>query len=304
MALRLPTLTEGCSGIAVEYLQTLLISNGHPVSVTKSFDAATKAAVMAFQQSKGLQADGVVGELETWPALSLKQPDLTQSVSGLDIIDYPLQKDEYYHEIFPKKTIILHHTAGSHRPDYTIQGWEHDRNRYGGSLPVATAFLIGGKALSGSDGSHYDGVIYRAHPEQLWAHHLGLPIYTNDLLNAQAISIEICNYGPLTYHNGQFLTYVGTVVPPDNVIELKRPYKGFRFYQRYTAAQIAATKALILALSEAFEINVKGLYDERWFQLSTAALSGQPGLWTHTSYLNEKFDCFPQPELIDMLNEL
>ena len=28
------------------------------------------------------------------------------------------------------------------------------------------------------------------------------------------------------------------------------------------------------------------------------------GLWTHTNVRKDKFDCFPQPELVDMLKNL
>ncbi|MBX3102254.1 MAG: peptidoglycan-binding protein [Bacteroidetes bacterium] len=304
MALDLPLTDEHHSGVVVEYLQTLLNRNGYPVPVTGIFTTETKSAVMAFQRAQQITDDGVVGNLETWPALQRIGPDVSPVVTDLPVVDYRLQPGEYYTQSFPKKTLVLHHTAGSHRPDYSIQGWARDRNRYGGLIPVATAFLVGGKALNGQDGNQFDGRIYRAFPERLWAHHLGLALSRNDLLNAQSIGIELCNYGPLTYRNGQFLTYVGTTVPKTEVIELAVPYKGYRFYQRYTAAQLEATRLLILRLSEAFAIPAKRNYTENWFEVNKDALQGAPGLWTHTSYLHEKFDCYPQPDLLAMLNAL
>ena len=34
-----------------------------------------------------------------------------------------LEADEFYNEIFEKDTIYIHHTAGSHRPDWVVNGW-------------------------------------------------------------------------------------------------------------------------------------------------------------------------------------
>jgi peptidoglycan hydrolase-like protein with peptidoglycan-binding domain len=52
----------------VRTLQQLLRARNHPVAVDGIFGPNTEAAVKAFQQSKGLAADGIVGPL-TWPKL-------------------------------------------------------------------------------------------------------------------------------------------------------------------------------------------------------------------------------------------
>lgn len=65
-----PTLREGDHEADgwVRYLQSTLAYRGHPVEASGTFDAHTKAAVKAFQQSQHLLADGVVGN-QTWAAL-------------------------------------------------------------------------------------------------------------------------------------------------------------------------------------------------------------------------------------------
>ncbi|GAB3624102.1 hypothetical protein GCM10027418_21860 [Mariniluteicoccus endophyticus] len=63
-----PVLQYGAKGDQVKVLQQTLNARGHKVSVDGSFGPATQSAVRAFQKSKGLVADGVVGP-NTWRAL-------------------------------------------------------------------------------------------------------------------------------------------------------------------------------------------------------------------------------------------
>lgn len=63
-----PTLRVGSRGPAVEELQRALTAAGQACAVDGAFGPATRAAVVAFQQSHGLGADGVVGP-QTWGAL-------------------------------------------------------------------------------------------------------------------------------------------------------------------------------------------------------------------------------------------
>ncbi len=66
------TVKSGCKGGAVRRLQTWLSDLGYDVGTSGAdgnFGAATKAAVMLFQQAQGLVADSVVGK-QTWAALA------------------------------------------------------------------------------------------------------------------------------------------------------------------------------------------------------------------------------------------
>lgn len=63
-----PLLRQGDSGAAVTELQRLLNAKGVKVSVDGIFGANTQKAVIQFQRSNGLTADGIVGA-KTWAAL-------------------------------------------------------------------------------------------------------------------------------------------------------------------------------------------------------------------------------------------
>ena len=66
-----PLVRRGDRVFPVRPLQQLLRARSHPVAVDGIFGAQTEAAVNAFQQSKGLAADGIVGP-QTWPKLVLQ----------------------------------------------------------------------------------------------------------------------------------------------------------------------------------------------------------------------------------------
>lgn len=174
----------------------------------------------------------------------------------MNIKDIFLDSSEYFPVDFKKTTIYLHHTCGSHRPDWVVQGWDKDHNQDGSTNRVATSFVIGGKSTRDGDTS-WDGVIVRCFPESQWAWHLGAK-NTNGMFDKISIGIEICNYGFLTRSkSGQFMTYVNTPVPDDQVVELPRPFRGYKYYHKYTDNQINNLRELLIYLGTRFNINLK-----------------------------------------------
>lgn len=65
----MPTLYPGDRGDAVKALQRALNARGRTLSIDGHFGPLTLAAVRAFQEQRGLTADGIVGA-KTWAALS------------------------------------------------------------------------------------------------------------------------------------------------------------------------------------------------------------------------------------------
>ena len=231
---------------------------------------------------------------------------------SIQIIDKILEKGEYVEEKTAKNTIYIHHTAGSHRADWTIDGWNKDRTSTNSRLRVATAFVIGGPDRTGSDKDGMDGKIYRAYNEDFWASHLGLQTANNNQLNRQSIGIEICNYGPITKTNaGTLLNYVNSEVAASQVCDLGYLFRGFRLHHKYSPKQVDSLKQLLLFLRDKYKIDLKkGLVqgldkpNGGGFELNTDALNGKPGIWSHSSVRKDKFDVHPQVELVAMLKTL
>jgi peptidoglycan/xylan/chitin deacetylase (PgdA/CDA1 family)/peptidoglycan hydrolase-like protein with peptidoglycan-binding domain len=61
-------LKYGSGGTAVKQLQQALVNKGYKISVDGAFGPATRSAVISFQSSKGITADGIVGPV-TWGKL-------------------------------------------------------------------------------------------------------------------------------------------------------------------------------------------------------------------------------------------
>lgn len=224
----------------------------------------------------------------------------------------PLQSEEYYHDQAKKTVIALHHTAGSHRPDFSINGWETDKDKAGKVLHVGTAYLIGGLSTTDKN-ADWDGVIVQAFPDECWAHHYGTLQPNNVALNQMSVAIEVCNYGPLKLgKDGNFYNYVNKPVPREMVVKLEQPFRGFEYYHAYTPAQIAALKELIIFLSEKYNIApnmglqqaIKDKGAAVAFEINHIARTGSPGVWSHSNFIAGKFDMTPQPALIEMLLSL
>jgi len=217
----------------------------------------------------------------------------------------------YYNRKFTKTTIVIHHTAGSHRPDWCIDSWKANKNKIG------TSKVIGGKANTYKWGpvDEWDGVVVEYFDPKFWAMHLGIR-ESNYQISKASIGIEICNYGQLIKNSkGQYLTYVNSLVPEDKVCTLSTPFRGFTYFEAYTEKQILSLKAELLKLAEDFSIDLhSGLWSlvkrdfrpvQNAFDYQAAAISGKPGLWLHTNYRKaDKWDCPPQPMLVDMILSL
>tara|TARA_R110000868_G_scaffold112799_1_gene303383 strand:- start:364 stop:993 length:630 start_codon:yes stop_codon:yes gene_type:complete len=198
----------------------------------------------------------------------------------------------YKNEVTDKFQIYLHHTAGGPNAENVFKYWQSD------ATPVATCVVIA-----------RDGQILQGFPSEKWAYHLGLSnqAFANNKLpyrnlDKNSIGIEICAWGGLTKKGDKYYNYVNGEVPQIDVSELQTEFKGYKYYHKYTDAQINSVKMLLLLWNDKYNIPIT--YNESMWAICKDALQGKPGLYTHVSVRNDKSDCWPQPELIAMLKSL
>jgi N-acetyl-anhydromuramyl-L-alanine amidase AmpD len=217
-----------------------------------------------------------------------------------DIVQVEMSANEYIKESTDKKQIFLHHTAGNASGVSTINNWNNDsRGR------IATCVCI-----ANTGAKEGDGVISQGFSSQYWAYHLGVKrevFEANKLpyipLDKYSIGIEICAWGQLTEKGGKFYNYVNREVPKDQVCELDEAYKGHKYYHRYSDAQIRSVENLLKYWAERYEIPLDYRPEHMW-SVSKEALAGAPGVYTHNSVRKDKVDIFPQPEMIQMLQNI
>jgi hypothetical protein len=312
-------LKNGSRGAEVKQLQTHL-----GLTADGIFGNGTEAAVKKWQADNGLVADGIVGS-KTWAKMEAASTDSTEkffeTAEGLSIETHFMPKGEYKSGPTEKEYLFLHHTAGWHNPYNIIRSWDRD------SSTIATEFVMGGPSIKGN-GDEYDGRVLQAFPEGGYAWHLGKN--GSQHMHTHSVGIEVCNFGYLQEGGyskwdrvnkkrvwvpktpGKFYTYVGTEAADSQVVKLSEEFRKHQFWHRYSDEQIESLRQFILFIAERDSIDVRvGLiqevkkYGAKGFEFNENAFYGKTkGMWTHTNTRKDKFDMFPQQELLDMLVDL
>jgi len=310
------TLKKGSTGSEVIKLQQFL-----GITADGDFGPKTELAVKRWQEENGLIADGIVGPL-TYEKMGLLDTDQKQKVESgeLEIKQYFLRPGEYMAGPVPKRWIFLHHIAGWHNPEGCVDSWNADSRG-----AVGTEFILGGQSIRGNDNSH-DGRLVQAFPRGGYGWHLGTG---NSPMHRESVGIEVASFGQLEkggytgFVNGKyqfikkdadkFYTYVGIEAHPSQIVELDKPFRGFKFWHRYSDKQVEVLKNWILYIGERDNIDVrKGIVEQiklrgahQAFDLFDIPLcSATPGMWLHTNVMQGKVDLFPQPEVVEMLLSL
>lgn len=295
------------------------------VPETGVYDSITKSAVRNFNLTLGNGSNSDLN-LDTYTKImnrygSSVESSLYNEIDDFDcttdlcegdfeIQEHMLDSDEYvvtYGEKREKDYIFLHHTAGGNNPYSTIDYWNADnRGRIG------THFVIGGQKIDNGD-SEYDGIVLKCIPDEYFAFHLGGKTKhgIDSYMHQHSIGIEICNFGWLQEKNGAFYTYVGTRADDDQIVDLGYDFRGYRYWHKYSNAQINSTYFLLKHLSKRFDIDLEIglkewiLNDKDAFGYKTDAVSGKvKGLLSHTNVRKDKSDIFPQKEMLEMLKSL
>jgi hypothetical protein len=258
------------------------------------FGPDTERCVRVFQAQHSLVADGIVGPL-TFAAMGI----LEQCKTCLVQSQHFLPAHEYFRGPVPKNWIVWHHTAGWDNPYSVIDMWASDKR-----AKVGTEFVIGGQHPI-TQSNRFDGEIVQAFPERGYAWHTGTGM---NELHIQSVGIELCNIGPVI--NGK--TYVNTDIAKAQICTLNKAFRGTAQYHKYSEKQLQSLKTLTLHLAHKYNIDLhEGLY--KWVKDKGAAgfdmvnqgyANRHKGLYSHTNLSAGKSDCFPQPELIDLLLSL
>ena len=323
-------LKKGDTGSEVKEVQQML-----GITADGIFGSGTEYSVMQFQARNELTADGIVG-----PKTYEKLVDQTMGVDidtdrtdfddsndrddklnylgsyttedGLEIDKAYLDGDEYvkdYGKIQPEN-FFIHHTAGWNNPYNTINSWnKDDRGR------VATQYCIGGTSVKvGSYGDDkYNGQVVECFPDNYIGWHLGK--VGNFIMSKYSSAVEINNFGYVTKKNGKYYTYVNSEVPESMVCDLGYEFRGHQYWHAYTKEQIESLGLLIKHVKNIYpdidmvsglpQLLKDGVHPKEAFDFNDDAYNGRiKGLWTHTNVRKDKFDCFPQPELVDLLKTI
>lgn len=213
-------------------------------------------------------------------------------IKDLNLVQERLSPGQFLTQEYPKSQVYLHHTAGGGDARRVSKHWNQNSSK------IATAFVIG-----------ENGEIVQCFSSKHWAWHLGVgtEIFKKNKipfrdLNKTSIGIEITNWGYLKQVNGKFYNYVNRVIPPSMVTELDEPYKGFKFWYKYTDEQIESARKLILYLCQTYEIPTE--YRSEIWDIDLNALKNEKGIFTHNSVRKDKSDVYPCPRLIEMLKNL
>lgn len=242
--------------------------------------------------------------------------DLNAShVMSLDINTYMMDPHNYVTDMgeMPSKRefVFLHHTAGWNNPYHTVDFWKNDvRGRIG------THFVIGGTNIRNYD-RLYDGKVVQCIPDKWFAWHLGIG---NTKMHRESIGIELCNFGYLEERGSGFFTIYGhRITDEDMVIELDQPFRGQKYWHKYTEEQIENLHFLLKYCEKHFGTNIKmgiperlnnGVHSNKAFGYDRDVRSGEYcGVFSHTNVIpenssNPKWDVSPQPLLVEMLKSL
>lgn len=220
-------------------------------------------------------------------------------------VDFP--ENQYYKSAFTKKQIFLHHTVSGEGTEGDLTHWIQTSSR------IATCLII-----------DREGVVWQCFSSKYWAHHLGVKVKhfrtnkiklvtqkrnngssycaNNEILNQHSIGVEFDSWGWLEKKGSKFFSYTGREVAEENVITYAKPYRGKKYYEKYTKEQLATAKVLLQYWNAFYDIPMD--YNEDMFDVSIDALNGKEGIWSHTSVRADKSDIHPDPMLIEMLKSL
>jgi hypothetical protein len=224
---------------------------------------------------------------------------------ALDVLQYGVNSNCMYNEETQKSQIYLHASLFNINPFKLIDHY----NTNTCTIKTAPTFIITSKPQSIND-NYIDGSVIQLYQSKYWSHHLHLKEAhiiqggsSINLLNKNSISIEINNWGPLIDTEHGFVTRTGIGISDNDVYEFSTPYRGFKYYHKYTESQIESLKLLLQLLGSKWNIDTQ-FKGPNIFNVDRRALMNQNGVYCHNSVRPDIHDISPQTTLVEMLKTI
>lgn len=247
--------------------------------------------------------------LQAYDGRCATMPAQPEKVEDFDFIDIDFPNNQFVFQETQKVGFVLHHSAGWDNARNMFSWWARDK-----AGRVATAYGIedNGDVFRGFDGFKYWGYAINARssanlrnpkfPDKYRQMTSAQRKAWNDSLEKKYIQLEICNWGGLVDKGGKIQSWAGATIPDSKIIEYKKKFRGFRYFERYTDQEIESLEKLLKYHNQKHGVPIN--YNADMWDVSDKALSGFSGIWAHVSFRFDKSDVHPQPELIEMLKGL
>jgi len=283
---------------------------------TGILDEFTQAGWRNYCLKNNIQFSPLVAE-DTEEEIEPVTHDVSQGFITTDLQEQPqikkslLSKGQFLTTKEKKEWVFLHCTAGWDNPFATVTDWNTDKRG-----AIGTQFVIGGKHGQ-TLRTQYDGEIVECMTYQDYAWHLGIG---NTKMHRNSVGIELCNLTYLTKVKNDYFMWANKRVNPSEIIDLKQDYRGHRYFHKITNDQLHSLNFLIAKIGKDQGIDITKGLKERLKKMDKFKAFGydadikagnQKGLFCHTNVSGpnrfggfEKWDLFPQEELVDLINSL
>lgn len=211
----------------------------------------------------------------------------------MKIIEKHLTNGQYLTQKYVKDTIFLHHTenlsAGA-----TWRWWNQTPERVGAPYVIDR-----------------DGSIYEFFDPKMYAYVLGIKGDDN-YHEKHSVNIELISAGKLYKVEKEYRFYPlwpnqsrYTVIPEDSVITFSKSFRGNKFYQGYTKAQLISLSWLMKKILKDFpKIIFENKIDDMFTFDQSIIDKHKTGVYTHASVRKGKSDIIPYPDILETLKEV
>jgi N-acetyl-anhydromuramyl-L-alanine amidase AmpD len=188
----------------------------------------------------------------------------------------PANGDEsyFYKDVFPKKRIVVHYTAGYLKGDIAALT---TRDRH-----VSVPFVVA-----------RDGTVYNLWSSRFWSYHLGKGAAGgNTEMSRSSVAIELSNLGYLRQKGDNLLTYSGdlycTLDEKEFFCKLDRPFRGYSYFATHTDAQYRSLGVLLRYLTKTYDIPAEFLPEPQRYEVYPGVDKFR-GITTHVNYQPESY---------------